>query len=206
MSAAISMVKDAYTTATRDARPDKVIEAIRQGKYKEYIEEIRSEPDKENASKYKAALPGVLFSGRFSERKNDALVQHSGLLCADLDNLNGERQNAREKLLLSPYLWALFTSPSGQGLKAVFRVPADGARHRGSFRAVEQHVSGLTGVQVDEACKDIARLCFVSYDPDAFYNPAARASATAGAGAREGCRQRRRGSQWAAAHSDRDTW
>jgi putative DNA primase/helicase len=164
------MVKDAFKTETHDVRADKVIAAIRNGRWKEYVEEIRREDDKDLVSKFKTCLPGVLFSGKFSERKNNALVQHSGLLCADLDKLNGELQNAREKLLGSPYLFAVFTSPSGGGLKAVFRVPADGAKHRGSFRAVEQHVKALTGVQIDKACKDPVRLCFVSYDPAAYHN------------------------------------
>ena len=167
----VSMVKDAYTTETKEVPPDQVIEAIRKGRWREYIEQIRQETDKEKASKYKAALPGVLFSGRFSERKNSALIQHSGLLCADLDKLNGELLGAREKLFTSPYLWALFVSPSGEGIKAVFRVPADGAKHKASFRAVDRHVKELTGVQVDEACKDVARLCFVSFDPDVYHNP-----------------------------------
>ena len=103
-----------------------------------------------------------------------SLVAHSGLLCADLDSLNGELDSVREKLASSPYLWALFKSPSGNGLKAVFRVPADAATHAGSFRAVEQHVFELSGVQIDQACKDVARLCFFSYDPDAYHNPVAQ--------------------------------
>ena len=78
----------------------------------------------------------------------------------------------REKLSDSPHLWTLFKSPSGDGLKAVFRVPADQAKHAGSFRAVEQHVKKLTGVQIDQACKDVARLCFLSYDPELIYNGA----------------------------------
>ena len=78
----------------------------------------------------------------------------------------------REKLSDSPHLWTLFKSPSGDGLKAVFRVPADQAKHAGSFRAVEQHVKQLTGVQIDQACKDVARLCFLSYDPELIYNGA----------------------------------
>jgi hypothetical protein len=32
----------------------------------------------------------------------------------------------------------------------------------------------LTGVQIDEACKDVSRLCFLSYDPDVFHNPNAQ--------------------------------
>src|SRR5439155_5005052 len=53
-------------------------------------------------------------------------------------------------------------------------VPADSSKHLASFRAVEAHVMELTGVQIDQACKDVARLCFVSYDPDAYLNVNAR--------------------------------
>ena len=176
MSAAptVSMVKDAFTKETQDVRADLFIAAVRNGRWRGCVEEIRREPNKETTNRLKTCLPGVLLSGKFSERKNEALIQHSGLLCADLDKLNGELQNARKKLLGSPFLWALFTSPSGEGLKAVFRVPADGTQHRGSYRAVEQHVKQLTGIQIDEACKDPARLCFVSSDPDAYHNPDAQ--------------------------------
>jgi BT4734-like, N-terminal domain len=44
---------------------------------------------------------------------------------------------------------------------------------REAFRAVEQHVRGLAGVEVDQACKDPARLCFLSYDPELYHNPGA---------------------------------
>jgi hypothetical protein len=76
----------------------------------------------------------------------------------------------RAKLLSSPYLFALSLSPTGYGLKAVVRVPADASKHAGSFRAVQQHVRKLCGVEIDEACKDPARLCFLSYDPDIYVN------------------------------------
>jgi VirE N-terminal domain len=170
----VSMVKDAYKTETRDVPADKVIAAIRNGKWRSFIEEIRLEQDKETQDKMKVALPGVLFSGKFSERKNEAIIRHSGLLCADLDNLNGELQNAREKLVGSLHTWGLFTSTRGEGLKAVFRVPADVSKHKASWRATEKLVKDLTGIQIDEACKDPARLCFVSDDPDAYYNPNAQ--------------------------------
>jgi hypothetical protein len=170
----ISMVKDAHSTETHDVQADNIITAIRDGRWRESIEQIRREPDKETRNELKTGLPGMLLSGKFSGRKNEALIQHSGLLCADLDNLDGELQNVREKLLGSPYLWSAFVSPSGEGLKAVFCVPADVTKHKGSFLAVEEHVKQRTGIQIDAACKDPARLCFVSYDPQAFYNPDAQ--------------------------------
>jgi BT4734-like, N-terminal domain len=76
----------------------------------------------------------------------------------------------REKLLASPHVWALFLSPSGDGLKCILRVRVNAALHRASFRAVQQHVAQLTGVEIDQSCKDVARLCFLSFDPDLYHN------------------------------------
>jgi Protein of unknown function (DUF3987)/VirE N-terminal domain len=184
----ISRVDNATSVETTDTAVEKVIEAIRTGgkRLKGQITQIRNRFESELAitGDYKKAklavdalkkqLPAVTWSGTFSKRANDALIDHSGLLCADLDSLNGELASVREKLLTSPYLWALFVSPSGDGLKAVFRVPADAAKHAGSFRAVERLVLELTGIQIDQSGKDAARLCFMSYDPDIYANPDAR--------------------------------
>jgi hypothetical protein len=186
----ISMVASASETATRHVQADKIIQAIKQGKWRTPVEQIRRlyaktilrTGDREAAKKaaklavapLKKKLPAILWSGRFKQRSNGALIQHSSLICADLDDLGSEALKAvRLKLLTSPSLWALFRSPT-KGLKAIFRVSADPLKHLASFRAVEKHVRDLTGVQIDQSCKDLARLCFVSYDPDCYFNPDAR--------------------------------
>jgi P4 family phage/plasmid primase-like protien len=66
-----------------------------------------------------------------------------------------------------------FLSPTGDGLKCVFRVQPDADTHKASFRAVEEHVRKVTGLQIDQSCSDIARLCFLSHDPDAYLNDTA---------------------------------
>jgi hypothetical protein len=183
----ISMVQDAWSTETRDVDGAKIIGAIRTGKWEKPIREIRhlyrvtllkigrdQKAAKLAVDPLKKNLPGLLWSGRFARRANDALIEHSGLLCVDLDSLGAKLRDVRQKLLTSPYLFALFLSPTGDGLKAIFRVLADASKHLGSFLAVERHVLDLTGVQVDQACKDVARLCFVSYDPEAYFDPNAR--------------------------------
>jgi hypothetical protein len=184
----VSTVTSATDTIPRDYDASTVIEAIRTGgkKLRGQVEEIRAtmqreltaHGDEKRAKRaidpLKKRIPGVLWSGQFSQRANDKLILHSGLLCADLDSLNSELSRVREKLSDSPYLWTLFKSPSGDGLKAVFRVASDQAKHSGSFRAIEQHVRQLTGVQIDQACKDVARLCFLSYDPGIYHNANAR--------------------------------
>ena len=76
-----------------------------------------------------------------------------------------------KKLEASPYMFALFLSPSGNGLKPVFRVRADASAHEASWRAIEKHVRELTGVQIDDSGKDVSGVCaFMSYDPDIYVN------------------------------------
>jgi Protein of unknown function (DUF3987)/VirE N-terminal domain len=182
----VSMVVDASATGTRDADPIRIIAHVRGGRWREPIEHIRrsfsnlttsSGIDKKEAKKAIAAdkkkLPGILWSGQFSSREEpvaEKLLKHSGLLCADLDDLGKRLPEIRAKLLASAHLFALFTSPTGTGLKVVFRVAADAANHPASFRAVECHVFELTGEKIDGSCKDVGRLCFVSFDPNAFVN------------------------------------
>jgi VirE-like protein len=181
----LSAVNHATDTATRDYDATVVVEAVRTGGkgLRGQVEGIRVRLQHELAahgnykrakqatSELKRQLPAVLWSGTFTQRANDKLVQHSGLLCADLDSLNGELAEVRGSLLKSPHVWALFRSPSGDGLKVVFRVSADATKHAASYRAVERYVCELTGKQIDQSGKDLARLCFLSYDGDIYHNP-----------------------------------
>ncbi|MBM3729088.1 MAG: hypothetical protein FJW40_27145, partial [Acidobacteria bacterium] len=182
MNPLLSMTRNAHDTATKDTRAVALIEAIRSDRWREPVAQLRAEfarvlaetgdvrQAKKAAGPLKQKLPGVLWSGNFSIRRAESLVAHSGLLCADLDDLGPQLANARALLLTSPHLFALFASPTGNGLKAVFCVPADAARHAASFAAVAAHVRELCGVEIDAACKDLARLCFVSHDRNASKN------------------------------------
>ena len=184
----VSCVDGALSTATRDSDAQEIIECIRVDKklnLREPVEKIRSQfqsvlantnnrdEAKKAVGEAKKKLPAVMWSGQFSNRETPAaekLLKHSGLLCADLDALGERVAEVRTKLLSSQHLWALFISPTGDGLKCVFRVPADAEKHEASFRAVERHVRELTGVQVDQKCSDVTRLCFLSHDSDGYLN------------------------------------
>jgi hypothetical protein len=180
----ISCVSDALSIETHDVSIDAVLEAIRTGgkKLRSPIEAIRQIFQRELAahgdhakaklavSDLKKQLPAAMWCGRFVRRANESLVDYSGLICADLDLLGERLGAAREKLTASPYLFALFLSPTGDGLKAVFRVPSDASKHLGSFLALQKHVLELSGIEIDEKSKDLARLCFMSLDPDIYVN------------------------------------
>jgi len=189
----VSTVNGAIDTETHDFALQGIVETIRTGGKRKNIRsqveairqlwrsELEAHGDRARAKKAidkrKVQLPGVLWSGSFRDRAtpvNEKLVAHSGLLCADLDFLGDRLEEVREKLSSCPYVWLIFTSPSGDGLKVVFRVPADASIHLRSFGAIEKLIKDLVGVQVDESCKDIGRLCFLSFDPKIFHNPKAQ--------------------------------
>jgi len=183
------MVAKADSTKTIDTDVDEILRGIHRGRWQQPIQTIREKFQRvlADTGDLKAAklaidaekkrLSAILFSGKFSRRANDALIQHSGLLCADLDGLNIELPLVRQKLSESARVFSHFLSPSGDGVKVLFRVPADASRHVDSFRAISHHVLELTGRQIDGACKDVARLCFASFDPDLYINERAVAIA-----------------------------
>ncbi len=156
-----------------------VVSAIRVGTWGARVAEIRQayqgagggEAGKTAAAPLKKTLPGVTFSGRFNGRRKAAnLAAPSGLICADLDLLGADLAHVRAALTGDARTLALFLSPSGDGLKAVFR--CDPARpHREAFHAARAHVLQLVGREIDPACKDVSRLCFVSHDPEAYLAP-----------------------------------
>ena len=173
MNPIISMTASALATDPKDARAAAVVKSIIAGQWQQPVEHIRAvflTKGKDGVSELKKRLPGVLPSGKFDRRSNSGLVAYSGLLCADLDDLGNRLSDLRWKLINDPHVWALFLSPTGTGLKVWFRVGNDANQHAANFAAVQRWCRQLYGVEIDPACKDVARLCFVSFDPDAYLN------------------------------------
>ena len=176
----VSTVRNAKDVTTTDGNVAAILMEIKDGKWKAQVGRIRQvyaeaeaggRDPKKAVAELKKQLQGILWSGRFSKRANSALLEHSGILCADLDHIKDRIPGVREKLKSSPHVLAILISPTLTGLKVLFRVPADASRHSASFTAVKKHVLEWTGCEIDESCKDVARLCFVSYDPELWENP-----------------------------------
>jgi len=117
--------------------------------------------------KLKKKLPAALFSGTFTTRSIAGLAKHSGLICCDLDKLGDSLTAVRGMIEADPHTLAALLSPSGTGLKVILR--CDPLRpHLESFNAARRHFRERFGLEIDGACSDVARLCFVSFDPDLF--------------------------------------
>lgn len=76
----------------------------------------------------------------------------------------------KEEIASAPHAVLTFVSPSGNGLKTVIRVEADKTTHAASFEAARVYYRERYGLDLDPSGKDLARLCFTSYDPTAVVN------------------------------------
>jgi hypothetical protein len=139
---------------------------IKQGVFSNQIENIRSLPPKE-ANEQKKFLPAFTPSGRFTERKEAAIISHSHLLCLDFDDLDNAI-DIRDCLSLDNWVFAAFVSPLGKGVKALIKIEAD--KHKESFTSLANHYEKELGIRVDESGKDVSRLCFVSHDEELYSN------------------------------------
>jgi predicted P-loop ATPase len=144
---------------------------VKYGKWQTQIENIRSEENKDKRSKMKCALPSVTISGTFTERKADALIEHSGFICMDIDGFND-----KSVLLADPYTYALFRSASGNGIAVIVKINKE--KHKESFRWLRNYYFNTYGIVVDPAPQNVASLRFASYDNETFINDKARQSKT----------------------------
>jgi len=146
-----------------------VLNRIKEGKNKELISLIRKEKDKKKRNELKEKLPAICFSGTFKTRSISGLDTHSGYICIDFDNYsnNEELNKQRELLLKDKYTFALFDSPSGDGLKCIVKIPAIKENHTSYFEALRSHYNSDN---FDIHCKDVSRVCYESYDPNLFIN------------------------------------
>ncbi len=145
------------------------------GKYKEQVLPARQalqEGNKELYDKLKRKLPAFTPSGVFEGgRKIEYLKMYSGFVHLDFDKLSPEDMMvAQGKCKSDPYTFGVFVSPSGNGFKVLIEVNSLVDDHSTAYRLVSDYYQELTSIQPDPSCKDVTRLCFVSYDPDAYYS------------------------------------
>jgi hypothetical protein len=146
-----------------------VLDRIRNGSSKELISRIRKEKDKTEQNNLKKNLPSVCFSGVFTKRRDDAIIEHSGLICLDFDDYSSlaEMKKERTKLKKDKHSFCVFVSPSGKGLKVLVRIPPEVDNHKSYFSSLQKHFNSK---HFDATSKNISRVCYESYDPEIYVN------------------------------------
>lgn len=149
-----------------------VLARIRRGNNRSLINKIRAESNKQERDRLKKQLLWILFSGKFRARLNDELIQHSGFICLDFDGMpDNDLRRWRQKLMSNKHTFALFTSPSGNGLKVLWKIPPcqTNDEHNRRFEAISKEFTDCQ--YFDHNVKGVARVCFESYDSDLYHNP-----------------------------------
>lgn len=155
---------------------------------KDAVEAVRAtNTDRDERAKLKKRLPAVSYSVASFDgghrSANDA-ARHTGLFQVDFDHVETHGLavgDLRETMRGYPHAAFCFVSPSGDGLKVIVAAEISQDKresladaHAAHYHAVAQNVADYvhakTGValEYDRACKDISRLCFLSYDPGAW--------------------------------------
>ena len=166
----ITIFKDIKETSQPFYRTiDVVLERIKQGSSRELVKQIRGEKDKTKRNVLKQSLPAICFSGKFSKRSDSSITDHSGFICLDFDGYKSNKDLLEEKERLSKdkYVYSVFVSPSGKGLKALVKIPTDLDNHKNYFNSLEKY---FNSEYFDTTSKNISRVCYESYDPLIFIN------------------------------------
>lgn len=147
---------------------DYALRLIQEGKYREYADKVRNARTREEMDRAKFDAPGFSFSGIFERRGKDRLIRHSGIMAIDIDHLDESAFSEKERLMKNPYVYSVFLSISGKGLKVLVRVPEslDAESHKLYYRAIAEDF----GVDEDRRARDVARYTNVTYDPNLYLN------------------------------------
>jgi len=157
------------TTSQKTIDLDLLLENIKDGIYQDDVLAYRRlKPEqKEERRKAKDKLNNVTISGTFTSRKDAELINHTGFLCIDIDDID-DIDEIKSIICADKYVYAAFTSVSGYGIAALFRINAN--RHRDSFYAISGYLRDNYGIIVDPTAINVSRTRYVSYDPDLYIN------------------------------------
>jgi len=160
-------IKDTAAPFFRDV--NSILQRIKDGSSKDLVKKIRLEKNKNDRNELKKQLPAICFSGMFNKRNDQSLIEHSGLICLDFDGY--EKQKAlledKENLSKNKYVYSVFISPSGNGLKVLVKIPADPENHQNYFNSLDKYFNSM---YFDRTSKNLSRVCYESYDPLIFIN------------------------------------
>ena len=135
-----------------------------------------------NTSQYnfmKKELPFItcgIFEPKIRQKKFFAYTESFIL---DIDHISQKERSIddlKELLRKDERVFLLFTSPSNDGLKVLFKLKErcyDQVRYAMFYKLFSSEFSKQYQLDqlLDDRTSDVTRACFMSFDPDAYYNP-----------------------------------
>jgi hypothetical protein len=146
---------------------------LKSTRHREKILALRAETEKKKRDELKKSLPAATISGTFIRRAAGQIETYNGLVCLDFDAADNPSLSPTEmKLILSEFPEVAYAAVSVGGAGVFAIVPTnnrDPTRHAPVVDLLGM-ATKAHGLNYDRACKDVSRLRFVSYDPEAYWN------------------------------------
>lgn len=114
---------------------------------------------------------------KYRDLEHDNLVNYNGHIIIDLDDVKAvDIEDLRMELDKYPDAICGFVSPSGNGYKVIHHTVYDNSidvskHHLSAFYYYKKFYKDNFGLEIDEACKDYTRLCFISSDSRCHFQP-----------------------------------
>ncbi|MDL2290342.1 PriCT-2 domain-containing protein [Paludibacteraceae bacterium OttesenSCG-928-F17] len=148
-----------------------LLKFLTDNKHAAEVEKIRSTDNKKERNTLKSNLPCITPSGLFRQREEKGLIQHSRLICIDIDakdNPDISMPDLKKELCNIVNIAFCAYSVSGKGLFCLIPI-ASPEKHRQHFDALVSDFKSFD-INLDKTCKNKSRLRGYSYDPQAYIN------------------------------------
>lgn len=151
-----------------------VLEKFSSSLFKEKVLEARDYLKSGADEMYKACkstLPVITFSGVFENGHSKSnLSKYNSIIVIDIDHLSESSfVETKERLITDKYVFALWTSPSGHGLKGLISTNIDKTNsvdieHKCAFHQITEYFKNEHSIDLDLSGSDYSRLCFACWD------------------------------------------
>ena len=166
---------------------DRFLDIIQKGTYStskgqqnrtiaDVIIEIRGKTDPDEIAKMKKDwLPVACINGVFETKHDHSITTYSSFVALDYDHFADDvaKEKAKDHLKQFPFVYAIFETPSGHGIKALILHDSVNPEHH--FNLFTQLLKVCSLPEIDNVVSDISRGQFFSYDPGLWRNPSPEA-------------------------------
>jgi predicted P-loop ATPase len=159
----ISLFGAVYDVLSDDNFPiEAYLTAVKTGTYEDEVYKIRIEKNDKTRANLKRHLKRVTFSGMFSKREDAGLIEHSGYIAIDLDDIS-EIEETKRLLSEDRFVYSVFVSSSGTGLTVLFKI--NPSKHRLSFLGISEYILYNYNILPDPQSISVSKPFGVTYDP-----------------------------------------
>lgn len=166
---------------------DRFLDIIQKGTYStskgqqnrtiaDVIIEIRGKTDPDEIAKMKKDwLPVACINGVFETKHDHSITTYSSFVALDYDHFADDvaKEKAKDHLKQFPFVYAIFETPSGHGIKALILHDSLNPEHH--YNLFTQLLKVCSLPEIDNVVSDISRGQFFSYDPGLWRNPSPEA-------------------------------